>query len=47
LGTRPRLAPTELKIIEDSGHTGSPAMNAAIPDAIASFAADDPAPRRR
>jgi proline iminopeptidase len=37
----------ELKIIEDSGHTGSPAMNAAISDAIASFAADDPAPRLR
>lgn len=28
----------ELKVIEDSGHTGSPAMGAAIADAIARFA---------
>ena len=27
----------ELRIIEDSGHTGSPAMAAAITDAVARF----------
>jgi proline iminopeptidase len=27
----------ELKVIEDSGHTGSPAMGTAISDAIARF----------
>jgi len=35
----------ELKVIEDSGHTGSPAMRTAIVDAIARFGADHPAPR--
>jgi proline iminopeptidase len=37
----------ELTIVEDSGHTGSPAMTTAIANAIARFAAVDPAPRLR
>ena len=35
----------ELKIIEDSGHTGSPAVRTAIVDAIAKFGTDHPAAR--
>jgi proline iminopeptidase len=30
----------ELTVIEDSGHTGSPAMRTAIADAVARFSVD-------
>jgi proline iminopeptidase len=33
----------ELVIVEDSGHTGSPAMRTAITDAVAKFVPDTPA----
>ena len=35
----------QLKVIEDSGHTGSPAMGTAIRDAIARLADEGPVPR--